>query len=214
MRKFASTLKLAALMLSFLFSYSSFAQDKSVSGTVLSDDDGSPLVGVSITNTTTKKRTQTNEAGYFTIAASKGEVLTLTYVGYVTKEITVGDSKVLSTRMVNNDKELDNVVVTGYGIKKNVREMASQTPTVKGEEIAATRRDNFLNSLAGRVPGLSVTSTSGAPGASAQIILRGATSIGGNNQPLFIVDGVPLDNRKINQVRVVPASNTSAVGLE
>ena len=213
MRKFASTLKLAALMLSFLFSYSSFAQDKSVSGTVLSDDDGSPLVGVSITNTTTKKRTQTNEAGYFTIAASKGEVLTLTYVGYVTKEITVGDSKVLSTRMVNNDKELDNVVVTGYGIKKNVREMASQTPTVKGEEIAATRRDNFLNSLAGRVPGLSVTSTSGAPGASAQIILRGATSIGGNNQPLFIVDGVPLDNSTLNQESLIPASNTSAVGF-
>jgi hypothetical protein len=118
MRKFASTLKLAALMLSFLFSYSSFAQDKSVSGTVLSDDDGSPLVGVSITNTTTKKRTQTNEAGYFTIAASKGEVLTLTYVGYVTKEITVGDSKVLSTRMVNNDKELDNVVVTVTVLRK------------------------------------------------------------------------------------------------
>ncbi len=214
MRKFASTLKLAVLMLSFLFSSSAFAQDKTtVSGTVLSDDDGSPLVGVSITNATTKKRTQTNEAGYFTIAAVKGDVISFTYVGYVTKEITVGDSKIISTRLVNNDKELDNVVVTGYGIKKNSRELSYQAPIIKGDDVAQTRRDNFINSLAGRAPGITVTSTSGAPGSSAQIVLRGATSLSGNNQPLFIVDGVPLDNSTLNQETLIPASNTAATSF-
>lgn len=213
MRKFASAMKLVGLMLSFMISSYAFAQDKTVSGTVLSDDDGTPLIGVTVTNAANKKRTQTNEAGYFTIAASKGDLITFTYVGYVTKEMPVGDAKVLSTRLVNNDKELGNVVVTGYGVKKNVREMASQTPTVKGEDVSQTRRDNFINALAGRVPGLTVTSSSGAPGASSQIILRGATSIGGNNQPLFIVDGVPLDNSTLNQESLIAASNTSAVGF-
>lgn len=213
MRKFASTLKLAVLMLSFLLSFSAIAQDKTVSGTVLSDDDGSPLVGVSITNTATKKRTQTNDAGYFSIAANKGDVITLTYVGYVTKEITVGDNKIISVRLVNNDKELDNVVVTGYGIKKNSRELSYQAPIIKGDDVAQTRRDNFINSLAGRAPGITVTSTSGAPGSSAQIVLRGATSLSGNNQPLFIVDGVPLDNSTFSQEGLIAASNANAVGF-
>lgn len=206
MRKFASAMKLVGLMLSFMFSSYAFAQEKAVSGTVLSDDDGSPLIGVTITNATNKKRTQTNEAGYFSITASKGDVITFTYVGYVTKEITVGDSKVLSTRLVNNDKELGNVVVTGYGMKKNARELSYQAPIIKGEDVSQTRRDNFINSLAGRAPGVTVTSSSGAPGSSSQIVLRGATSLSGNNQPLFIVDGVPLDNSTLNQETQFAAS--------
>lgn len=115
--------------------------------------------------------------------------------------------------MVNNDKELDNVVVTGYGIKKNSRELSYQAPIIKGDDVAQTRRDNFINSLAGRAPGITVTSTSGAPGSSAQIVLRGATSLSGNNQPLFIVDGVPLDNSTLNQEALIPASNTAATSF-
>lgn len=211
MRKFASAMKLVGLMLSFMISSYAFAQDKTVSGTVLSDDDGTPLIGVTVTNAANKKRTQTNEAGYFSIAASKGDLITFTYVGYVTKEMPVGDAKVLSTRLVNNDKELGNVVVTGYGMKKNSRELSYQAPIIKGEDVSQTRRDNFINSLAGRAPGITVTSTSGTPGASAQIVLRGATSLSGNNQPLFVVDGVPLDNSTLNQESLIPASNTGAV---
>ena len=86
------------------------------------------------------------------------------------------------------------MVVTAYGQTRNKRELAYQAPVVKGDEIAQTRRENFINSLAGRVPGLTVTSTSGLPGASAQIILRGGASIAGNNQPLFVVDGVPFSS--------------------
>ncbi|OQP62754.1 hypothetical protein A3860_27495 [Niastella vici] len=185
------------------------AQEKTISGTVLSDDDGQPLPGVTVTNATTNKRVQTNQAGYFSIAAEKGHKLIFTYVGYSAKEVIVSDDKLVNTRLVSSSKEMDNVVVTGYGQQRNKRELGYQTVVVKGEDVAQTRRDNFLNALAGRVPGITVTSTSGVPGASAQIMLRGGVSIGGNNQPLFVVDGVPMDNSAVDQENLVSASQAT-----
>lgn len=188
------------------------AQENTISGTVLSDDDGEPLPGVTVTNAATSKRTQTNQAGYYSLAAEKGQKLIFTYVGYAAKEVTVGDDKLVNIRLVSSSKEMDNVVITGYGQARNKRELAYQAPTVSGDELAQTKRTNFLNALAGRVPGLTVTSTSGLPGASAQIILRGGTSIGGNNQPLFVVDGMPLSNGSIDQNDLATASTTSVTG--
>ncbi|MBS1567639.1 MAG: TonB-dependent receptor plug domain-containing protein, partial [Bacteroidetes bacterium] len=188
------------------------AQDKGVSGTILSDDDGSPMPGVTITNSSTGKRVQTNTAGVFTIDAVKGQKLTITFVGYVTQEVTIGDNNRINLRLVANNKELGNVVVTAYGQTKNKREVAYQAPTVSGEELAQTRRSNFLNALAGRVPGLTVTSTSGMPGASAQVILRGGVSIGGNNSPLYVVDGLPQNNGSLDQNDLAGASSTAVAG--
>lgn len=206
-------LKLLLASCLLIFSKGVFAQEGTVSGTVLADDDATPLIGVTVSNAANGKKTQTNQAGYFSIAAAKGDRLIITYVGYAKKEVTLAGEKIISIKLVSSDKDLDNVVVTGYGQKRNKRELSYQTPTVKGEEIAATRRDNFLNSLAGRVPGLTVTSTSGLPGASAQIVLRGATSMSGNNQPLFVVDGVPQDNSGLNQESLIAASNANGVGF-
>ncbi len=204
---------LTAVICLLLSPHVSIAQEKTVSGTVLADDDGTPLVGVTVTNTRTNRKATTNAAGSYQIAAEKGHQLSFSYVGYVAKSVTVGDDKFANVRLVPSDKDLGNVVVTAYGQQRNKRELSYQAPTVTGEEVAQTRRENFLNSLAGRVPGLTVTSTAGTPGASAQIMLRGATSIGGNNQPLFVVDGVPLDNSTLNQESLIPASNTSALGF-
>jgi len=204
------TLTWVVMLLFSLCVLSLSAQETNVSGTILADEDGSPLIGVTVTNTATSKRTSTNQAGYFSISATKGQKIVFTYVGYVSREVVVGDTKIISLRLVANDKSLDDVVVTAYGRQQAKRELAYQTPTIKGDDVAQTRRDNFLNGLAGRVPGLTVTSTSGLPGASAQIILRGGTSIGGNNQPLFVVDGVPQDNSTINQESLIAASNTNA----
>jgi TonB-linked SusC/RagA family outer membrane protein len=184
------------------------AQEKTISGTVLSDDDGQPLPGVTVTNSATSKRTQTNQAGYFTLAAEKGHKIVFTYVGYVAQNLVASDDKTISIRLVSNSKEMDNVVVTGYGQARNKKELGYQTVVVKGEDVAQTRRDNFLNALAGRVPGITVTSTSGVPGASAQIMLRGGVSIGGNNQPLFVVDGVPMDNSSVDQDNLLGASSS------
>ncbi|SJZ54120.1 SusC/RagA family TonB-linked outer membrane protein [Sediminibacterium ginsengisoli] len=213
MRRLA--LFLQAIMLLLLFSppVASWAQTPgTVSGTVLADEDGSPLVGVTVTNRETKKATQTNQAGYYSIAAEKGQTLVFNYVSYTAKEVVVGDNRSISIRLVSGDKDLGNVVVTGYGQSREKRSLAYQAPVVKGEEIAQTRRDNFLNALAGRVPGLTVTSTSGLPGASATVMLRGGTSVGGNNQPLFVVDGVPMNNGSVNQEDLVSASSSAVAG--
>jgi TonB-linked SusC/RagA family outer membrane protein len=194
------------------FSWRSYTQDKTVSGTVLSDDDGSPLLGVTVTNATTNKRTQTNQAGYYEIAAQKGHRLVFTYIAYAAKEVVPGDEKMVNVRLVPSNKEMENVVVMGYGQAKNTRELPYQATKVSGDELAQTKRTNFLNALAGRVPGLTVTSTSGMPGASAQIMLRGGSSIGGNNQPLFVVDGLPQSNSSIDQGDLAPASSTAVAG--
>lgn len=206
---------LQAILLLLLFSppVNVLAQaPNTVSGTVLADEDGSPLIGVTVTNKETKKHTQTNQAGYYSLAAEKGQTLVFSYVSYAAKEMVVGDNRSISIRLVSGDKDLGNVVVTGYGQSREKRSLAYQAPTVKGEDIAQTRRDNFLNALAGRVPGLTVTSTSGLPGASATVMLRGGTSVGGNNQPLFVVDGVPMNNGSINQEDLISASSTAVAG--
>ena len=199
-------------LLLLVLSMPAIAQERNVSGTVVSDD-GSSMPGVTVTNLKTNTRTKTNDAGYYSINASAGDQLGFTFVGFVEQKFIVPASGLVNIKLVSAENELDNVIVTGYGVKRNKRELAYQAPTVKGEDIAQTRRDNFLNALAGRVPGLTVTSSSGLPGASAQIVLRGATSMSGNNQPLFVVDGVPLDNNGLNQESLIAASNTNAVGF-
>lgn len=183
-----------------------FAQEKTVSGTVIADDDNSPLLGVTVTNKATNKRTTTNASGYFTISAAKGQTLTFNYVGYTIKELVVGDDDKVSVKLIANDKNLNDVVVTAYDIKKSKRELTYQAVSVSGDEIASTRRENFINSLAGRIPGATITATTGMPGASATIVLRGPTSIDGSNQPLFVVDGLIIDNSAFEMQDRLPAS--------
>ncbi|MCA6483937.1 MAG: TonB-dependent receptor plug domain-containing protein, partial [Chitinophagaceae bacterium] len=206
MRRVACLGKIMALALFLLLSPSLMAQEKTVSGTIVSDDDGSPLLGVTVTNKNTGKKTAANAAGYYSIAAQKGHVLVFNYVGYAAKELTVGDEDKVSIRLVASDKSLGDVVVTAYDIKKSKRELTYQALSVSGDEIASTRRDNFINSLAGRIPGAMITATTGMPGASATIVLRGPTSIDGSNQPLFVVDGLIIDNSSFEMQDRLPAS--------
>jgi ferric enterobactin receptor len=214
MRKLVLPVKLFGLLLCFIIGSPVFAQDKTVSGTVLADDDGSPLEGVTITNMRNDKKVTTNSVGFYSIAAQKGDKIAFTYVGYERKELTFDGTAIsLSTRLAQGKGKLDDVVVTAYGVRREKKQLPYAVQEIAGEELAQTRRDNFLNSLAGRVPGATVTSTSGLPGASATVILRGATSIGGNNQPLFVVDGVPYDNQTLNQENLIAASNASGVGF-
>ncbi len=204
-----STKQLAIAVFTLLFGLSASAQEKSVTGTVVSDDDNTPLFGVSVKIKGSGKGVQTNAAGYYSIQAKKGDVLTYSYVGYVRQEMTVGDGNMISIKLVQSDKQIGEVVVTAYGTKKNKRELSYLAQEVKGEEIAQTQRDNFLNALAGRVAGANITPTSGAPGASTSIVLRGAVSIGGNNQPLIVVDGIPYDNQTMNQENLAQGNSVS-----
>ncbi len=200
---------LKVLSIILLFACPDDLKAQVISGTVLSDDDGSPLIGVTVANENTNLRTVTNSSGTYAINAEKGHILTFTFVGYLTKTVKIEDSKTVSIRMIQGGTDLDNVVITGYGQARSKRSLGYQAPSVKGDDLASTQRDNFLNSLAGRVPGLQVTSTSGLPGASAQIMLRAGTSIGGNNAPLFVVDGLPVSDGGLNQEDLAQSSGTA-----
>lgn len=187
------------------------AQERTITGTV-TDEANNPLAGVTVLNRNKDKSTQTSSSGGFSLQAASGDVLVVSYVGYETQTITVGSGNTLSVRLVVVARELQEVTVA-YGQRRKSRELGYQAPVVSGAEIAQTQRENFFNSLAGRVPGATVVSTSGAPGSSSSIILRGATSIGGNNQPLIVVDGVPYDNQTLNQESLIAASVTGSVGF-
>ena len=188
---------LATLSL-FLVSSSLLAQEKTVSGTVFSEDENKPLEGVTVTNANTGKRTVTDKVGSFSIAAQKGHVLTMTYVGYGLKSITVGDESILNIKIQPEEKQLGEVIVTSHGVVRSKRSLGYASNDVSGEDIARTQRDNLITSLAGRVPGLTITQTTGMPGSSVSIILRGINSLSGSNQPLFVIDGLPVDNQTLH----------------
>lgn len=201
--------KLANRLIAFLFflvPLFSTAQAP-LSGRVLNNA-GAPVEGASVTIKGKAGGTKTDIQGNFRINASKGDVLVISYVGFVTQQISVKDAGAVTVRLAPLDKTLEEVVVA-MDIKRNPRELGYSVQTVKGTEIQETQRENFINGLQGRVAGLSVTPTTGAAGASAGIILRGFNTISGTNQPLFVVDGVIIDNQTLNS----NSQSGSGIGL-
>lgn len=196
MRKFLRSLTIVPFI---ILSLVSVAQEKTVSGTVLSQKDDEPIANATITNRTTKKSTTTTSAGRFTIKASKGDVLEITSIGHEKFTVTVGDSPEISVKMAVNEKQLSEVVVTSLGIKKEKRGLGFSSQEIKGDEVAQTQRENFFNSIQGRVAGATLVQTSGAPGASSNIVLRGFNSLSGSNSPLIVVDGLPISNNTLDQ---------------
>ena len=186
--------------------FSLSAQEKTISGTIVSSDDNTPLQGVSVKISGAKKGTQTNAAGYYSILANKNDGIQFSYIGYSTQSYKVGDENTHNVKLEQTDKQLGEVIVTAYGMKQAKKDLNYQAITVKGEEIAQTKRENFINSLAGRIPGATITATTGMPGASSSIVLRGPTSIDGNNQPIFVVDGLIIDNSTFEMQDRLPAT--------
>ena len=172
-------------------------QSKVVSGKV-TDEDALPLPGVSVKIKGTTTGTQTSADGAYTIQASQGQVLVFSFLGTVSQEKTVGAQNVINVTLRADATSLNEVVVTALGASVQKRSLGTSQQVVKGAEIASTQRENFINSLQGRVAGVEVNNSSGVPGASSSITIRGISSISGSNQPLFIVDGLPIDNKTLN----------------
>jgi TonB-linked SusC/RagA family outer membrane protein len=205
MRRIACLFSVVFVLL--LVTHQTFAQEKTISGTITSED-GVPLAGVTITNTSTNKKTVTGPSGSFKIQAAKGQKLSFTYVGFERSTVTVGDDATVSVKLRPESNQLEEVTVA-MDMKRNPRELGFSNQKVAGDDIAGTQRDNFLNSLQGRVAGLTITPTTGAAGASSQIVLRGFNSLSLNNQPLFVVDGIILDNSTMNET----SNGGSGLGL-
>lgn len=145
------------------------------------------------------KASQTDAKGEFTIMVAKGETLVFSSVGFVSKEIKVAEQTIINVKLTQDEGLLEGVVVTAMDIKKNPRELGYSVQKVDGDDIQETQRENFVNSLQGRVAGLTINPTSGAAGASSSIVLRGFNSLSMSNQPLFVVDGIVVDNQSVDE---------------
>ncbi len=206
MRKFANRL-IAILFL--LIPLTSLAQT-SISGRVVNQSDGKAIEGASVMVRGSKSGTKTDANGIFTINAKNGDVLVISSVNFNSEQVKVRDGGNINVTMVPSDATLGEVVVTtAMDIKRNSRELGYSAQTVNGKDIQETQRENFLNGLQGRVAGATITSTSGSPGASSSIVLRGFNSLSLSNQPLFVIDGVIVDNQTVDE----NSNGGSGVGL-
>ena len=185
---FRYALCVAALLLST--AGVAFAQIK-VTGMV-QDADG-PLIGASVHVQGTTRGTITDIDGLYAIEANMGEVIEFSYMGYSSQSITVNGT-VINVTLSEDTEVLSEVVVTAMGIKRDRKALGYEVGEVKGDDLTKAEGTNVANSLAGRVAGLVVQNTAGGPSGSTRVMLRGTTEISGDNQPLYVIDGVPMDN--------------------
>ncbi|MGJ1197050.1 SusC/RagA family TonB-linked outer membrane protein [Sphingobacterium spiritivorum] len=195
-----------------LISVNLMAQQKTISGKVTNSADGAPLSSVTVLVKGKSVTTKTDPDGSFTIQASPGDVLIFRSVGSKEVQQTVGSSNTVSVSMSGSEEALEEVVVTAMGVKQEVKSLGFALQSVSPKQITESNQTNVVNALQGKVAGVQVTNSGGSPGASANIMIRGGTSLSGNNQPLFVVDGIPVDNTTpVSQgglaAGITPASN-------
>lgn len=160
---------------------------------IVTDQNG-PLPGVSVVVSATSQGVQTDADGHYTINAAQGEVIRFSMVGFLTQEITVGSQTRIDVTLEAEAGELGEVVVTALGIQRERRSLGYAVQEVKGATLADARQTNVTNALTGKIAGLQVARSSNGAGSSGKIILRGFTSLTGDNQPLIVVDGTPINN--------------------
>ena len=170
------------------------AQEIQVSGFVTSKEDGYGLPGVTIQVKGTTQGTVTDIDGDYSINAKSNDTLIFSYVGYQTQNIAVQGRNKIDVVMSTDAMMLDNVVITALGIKRQKRELGYATEDISGEDLTRSGSDNVINSLSGRAAGVQIITSDGVAGGSSRIVIRGNNSIFGDNQPLIVVDGVPMTN--------------------
>jgi len=178
-----------ALLLAFVVQFT-FAQEKTVSGTV-SDNNGLPLPGATVVIVGTSTGVSTDFDGKYAINANVGDVLNYSYVGYAGQSMTVGSANSINVTL-QPDNELEEVVVQAYRTTTKATSNIAST-TVTATTIEARPNASFAQTLQGQVAGLNITTGSGQPGGNSTINLRGVSSLSGNTEPLFLIDGVPVD---------------------
>ena len=184
---------------SIVFTINVQAQEKSISGTVTSKLDGTTLPGVSVVVQGTTKGTETDFDGKYTIKASVGEILSFSSLGMKTKKVTVtGNTATLNVVLEDDASQLDEIVITALGIKKSRKSLTYAAQDIKSDELSRVKQTNPINSLSGKVSGVSITRSASGAGGSVKVLMRGNASVG-NNQPLYVVDGIPLSNPSSGQ---------------
>jgi Outer membrane receptor proteins, mostly Fe transport len=168
---------------------------QSISGVIKDASTGKPISGVTVALKGTNIVTQTDANGRYTVAAKPGQVIFVRFIGYENQEITIGERKSVDIQLNTSSNTIGEVVVTALGIMREKKSLGYSTTSVKGDQFTAARDPNLGNALSGKVAGVSVAGNSTGLGGSSRVIIRGAASMTGNNQPLYVVDGIPLDNQ-------------------
>ena len=157
------------------------------------DENNQPLPGATVVIKGTNNGTSTDFDGIFSLTASKGDVVEISFIGYQTAEFTLSEGDNVF-KLQPNTQALDEIVVTALNITRDEKSLGYALQKVDGEEISQTTSTNFVSTLAGRAAGVQVVSNGGGPGQSSSVVIRGYSSMAGDNQPLFVVDGVPINN--------------------
>ena len=174
------------------------AQNQRVTGVVVSSDDGEPVVGATVLVVGSNIGTITNVDGKFILpnVPMGHKTLRISFVGMATQNVTI-KSGLMHLILEASAKSLDEVVVTAMGIKKSEKALGYAATTVNGDKISDTRSSDLMSSLSGQIAGVEISSSSSDPGASNSVIIRGVSSLSGSNQPLYVIDGVPMSNNAV-----------------
>jgi len=170
-----------------------YAQTKNITGTVTSNDDNQPIPGVSVSVKGTTVGTVTNLDGVFDLSIPQdAKALVFSFIGMKNYEVEIGTQTNFSVKMETDVFGIDEVVVTALGISREKKSLGYAVQDISSEEISRANNPNLITSLSGKLAGVEVRQSSGMPGAPATVLIRGARSFDGNNQPLYVVDGMPI----------------------
>jgi len=200
--KINSFLKFVVLsaLVTLLFRVTAFAQTaRVIKGKVIDAVTNQPVPGATVKMKGATTAVGTSATGDYAISVTTPATLVFSFVGYDTKEVVVLNQEVINVKLSESSEELKDVVVTALGINKQDRAVGYAVSTVKGASITEARQNSFVNSLEGRVAGVNVSGVASGPNGSTNVIIRGITSLTGNNQPLYVLNGIPLVNNNYNQ---------------
>ena len=192
-----------------------FGQEKTITGTVVSSGDSLPLLGATVIVKGTATGASTDFDGGYTIIANTGDVLVFSYVGYATKEVTVANETVINVSLTEDAALLDEIVITGYG-KQTRATLTTSVSKLDTQILETSTRSNAATALQGTIAGLRVTNTTGQPGSTPQIVLRGGTNFNGTGSPLILIDGIPgsfyaLNSDDIESIEVLKDAAATAI---
>ncbi|MCC5941562.1 MAG: SusC/RagA family TonB-linked outer membrane protein [Balneolaceae bacterium] len=188
------------LCLAISLPHSAFAQGFDITGQVVDGETNDPIPGANIVEVGTQTGTVTNPDGEFSLTVSAADVqIRVSFIGYQAQTLNVDGRSNITIRMQQEVGQLDDLVVTAFGVQREERSLGYSVGRVNTEDFARVRSTNIGDNLSGQVAGLQVTSPPTGPAGSTRLVLRGVTSLTGNNEPLIVVDGVPMDNRTIGE---------------
>lgn len=180
-------------LVSLLFFQGMVAQNSTVSGLV-SDPSGVPLPGVNVVEKGTSNGTSTDFDGNYTLSIGNNATLVFSSLGYESKDVSVNGKSIINATLAEDASQLDEVVVTALGIRKSTKALGYSLTEVGGEEIATIKTPNAINSLQGKIAGVSISQNATGAAGSSRVVIRGSSSLSGGNQPLYVVDGIPISN--------------------